>query len=192
MKSPCSFPSIPLILKKMLLDPRAILLFAANALLLYLVLLVNSALAIWSVYLFMLGPMIVLPALYLRHQSYFICTFFSGLWIDASMPTPFGLFTTGFLLAGAFIFMARIRFRAEHNYHPILIAHGLNLFYIGLLSLSVGSTGWGSIAFWTQVGMTSLLSHLALLLVAPWFFNFERMLFALFHLDVEPEDLPVL
>jgi cell shape-determining protein MreD len=176
----------------MLLDPRAILLFGANALLLYLMLLVNSALAGWSLYLFVLGPMIVLPALYLRHQSYFICTFVSGLWVDAALPTPFGWFTTGFLLAGAFIFMARIRFRAEHNYHPILLAHGLNLFYVGLLCFSTGLPEWGRVAFWGQVLNTVLLSHLALLLVAPWFFNFERMLFSLFHLDVEPEDLPLL
>ena len=175
----------------MLLDPRAILLFAANALLLYLMLLVNSALAAWSVYLFALGPMVVLPALYLRHQSYFICTFFSGLWVDAALPTPFGLITSGFLLAGAFIFMIRVRFRAEQNYHPILIAHVLNLGCICLLSLSAGLSAWGSAAFWTQVVTTALFSHLVLLLVAPWFFNFERMLFALFHLDAEPEDSPV-
>ena len=191
MRSPCSFPSIPSILQTMLLDPRAILLFAANALLLYLMLLVNSALAAWPVYLLLLGPMIVLPALYLRHQSYFICAFFSGLWVDAVLPTPFGLLTAGFLLAGAFIFMARVRFRAEQNYHPILMAHSLNLFYTALISLSAGFSVWGSGAFWTQVVATSLFSHLILLFVAPWFFNFERMLFALFHLDVEPEDLPV-
>lgn len=176
----------------MLLDPRALLLFVANALLLYLMLLVNSALSAWSLYLVVLGPMIVLPALYLRHQSYFICTFVSGLWVDAAMPTPFGLFTAGFLFAGAFVFMARIRFRAEHNYHPILLAHALNLFYVGLLCCSAGLTEWSSPAFWLNVAVTSLLSHLALLVVAPWFFDFERMLFARFRLDVEPEDFPVL
>ena len=58
----------------MLLDPRAILMFGANALLLYLTLLVNSALAGWSLYVILLGPMLVFPALYLRHQSYFLCT----------------------------------------------------------------------------------------------------------------------
>lgn len=176
----------------MLLDPRAILLFGANALLLFLMLLVNSALAPWPLYLFVLGPMVVLPALYLRHQSYFICTFFSGLWVDAALPTPFGLFTAGFLLTGACIFTLRIRFRAEHNYHPILIGHGLNLFYIAVLSLSAGQPEWGSSAFWIQVATIALASHLALLFVAPWFLNFERMLFRLFRLDVEPEDLPVL
>lgn len=176
----------------MLFDPRAILLFAANVILLYLMLLVNSALATWSIYLCLLGPMIVFPALYLRHRYYFICTLVTGLWVDAALPSPFGLFTICFLFAGAFIFQMRIRFRAEHNYHPILLAHGLNFFYIVVLAIFLGSDSWSSPAYWLQIIVTSLASHLVLLLVAPWFYNFERMLFALFHMDPEPEDFPIL
>ncbi|HBR92894.1 MAG TPA: hypothetical protein DEA90_01885 [Opitutae bacterium] len=176
----------------MLLDPRAILMFGANALLLYLTMLVNSALASWSIYLLILGPMLVFPALYLRHQSYFICTLFTGLWVDAALPASFGLFTVGFLFAGAFIFQMRIRFRAEHNYHPIMLAHALNLFALLLVTVAMGYTHFSSLGFWGHVLVTSLCSHLALLLVAPWFFNFERMLFALCRLDTEPEDFPTL
>lgn len=176
----------------MLLDPRAILLFGANALLLYLGLLVNSALSASPIYLVLLGPMLVFPALYLRHQSYFICTLLTGLWVDAAFPVSFGLLTAGFVFAGAFVFQMRIRFRVEHNYHPILIAHGLNLFYILLLTLFVGASSFSNTGFWLQVGLTVLASHVALLIVAPWFFNFERMLFAVFHLDTEPDDFPIL
>lgn len=176
----------------MLLDPRAILLFGANALLLYLMLLVNSALASWSIYLLVLGPMLVFPALYLRHQSYFICTFFTGLWVDAALPATFGLFTIGFLFIGAFVFQMRIRFRAEHNYHPILLAHGLNFFCILLVTVGMGFPYFSSLGFWLQVLATSLASHLVLLVVAPWFFNLERMLFALCRFDTEPEDFPML
>jgi p-aminobenzoyl-glutamate transporter AbgT len=67
----------------MFLDPRGILLFGANVILLYLTMLVNSALAGWSIYLLILGPMLVFPVLYLQHRSYFICALFTGLWIDA-------------------------------------------------------------------------------------------------------------
>ncbi|MGZ0656478.1 hypothetical protein ACWPKO_07505 [Coraliomargarita sp. W4R53] len=177
----------------MLLDPRAILLFGANALLLYLTLLVNSALAGWSIYLLILGPMLVFPALYLRHQSYFICTLFTGLWVDAALPSAFGLFTIGFLFAGAFVFQMRIRFRAEHNYHPIMLAHGLNFFCILLVTVTMGSSSaFSNPGFWLQIIVTSLASHLVLLLVAPWFFNLERMLFALCRFDPEPEDFPIL
>lgn len=174
------------------LDPRVILLFASNVILVYLMLLVNSALASWSIYLYLLGPLIVFPALYLRHRSYFICTLLTGLWVDAALPTPFGWFTICFLFAGAFIFQMRIRFRAEHNYHPILLAHALNFFYLALLAIFLGNGSLGSVAYWVQVAATSLASHLVLLLVAPWFFNFERMLFALFRMNPEPEDFPIL
>ena len=174
----------------MFLDPRIILLFGANALLLYLTMLINSALVGWSIYLLMLGPMLVFPALYLRHKSYFICTLLTGLWVDAALPSGFGLFTLGFLFAGAFIFQMRIRFRAEHNYHPIFLAHGVNIFCILLVTLGMGTAYINSLGFWMQVFVTTLASHLALLIVAPWFFNFERMLFVLCRLDSEPEDLP--
>ncbi len=174
------------------LDPRILIMFGANALLLHLTLLVNSTLGSWSLYLLLLGPMLVLPALYLRHRSYFACTLLSGLWVDAALPVPFGTFTLGFLLAGALIFLSRVRFRTEHNYHPILLAHGSNLFFIVVLTLVTGSGSFHLSGFWIQVILTSLLSHLTLLIVAPWFFNFQRQLFEIFHLDTEPEDFPIL
>jgi len=176
----------------MLLDPRALIMFGANALLLYLTQLVNSATAAWPVYFFLLGPMVVLPALYLRHQSYFICTLLTGLWVDASFSAHFGFFTTLFLLAGAAIFSVRIRFRAEHNYHPILLAHGINLFFLVALTIVTGREHFGVASFWIQVFTTSLCSHLALLIIAPWFYNFERQLFEICRLETEPEDLPLL
>ena len=175
----------------MLLDPRAILMFGANALLLHLTLMVDSALAGWSLYLFLLGPMVVFPALYLRHQSYFICTVASGLWVDAALPSAFGLFTLSFLAAGALIFYLRIRFRAERNYHPVLIAHVLNAVFLFLLIAFEGSGRFGAIEFWMQCGMTLLLSHLTLLVVAPWFFNLQRALFGICQLDIEPDDYPM-
>ena len=176
----------------MFLNTRGFLLFGANALLLYLTMLINSALVGWSIYLLMLGPMLVFPALYLRHQSYFICTLLTGLWVDAALPSGFGLFTVGFLFAGAFAFQMRIRFRAESNYHLTVLAHGVNFFCILLVTIAMGYAYITSLGFWLQVLVTSLASHLLLLIVAPWFFNFERMLFTLCRLEPEPEDLPIL
>ena len=175
----------------MFLDPRAIILFAANALLLFLCLLVNSSPAPHSLYLVLLGPMIVLPALYLNQRSFFLCTLISGLWVDAALPASFGLFTCGFLTIGTLIAMARIRFRAEHNYHPILLAHAANLVCIGLLTASEALQHISSTAFWLQVGITTLLSHAVLLIIAPWFFNLERLLFEICHVETEPDEFPI-
>ena len=176
----------------MFLDPRALILFGANVLLLFLMQLVNSAMAAWPIYLFLLGPMVVLPALYLRHQSYFICTFLTGLWVDASLSVPFGFFTTLFLFIGAMIFSIRIRFRAEHNYHPILLAHGINFFLMTGLIIATGRDSFTVASFWIQLLVTSFSSHLALLIVAPWFYNLERQLFEICRVETEPEDLPLL
>ena len=49
-----------------------------------------------------------------------------------------------------------------------------------------------SVGFWLHFLVITIASHLTLLIVSPWFFNFERMLFALFHMDDEPEDYPTL
>lgn len=176
----------------MFLDPRAIIMLGANALLIYLTQLINSATAAWPVYLLLLGPMVVLPALYLRHQSYFICVLLTGFWVDATFRVSFGFFTSLFLFVGAIIFSVRIRFRAEQNYHPILLAHGVNFFLLVALTIATGRDYFSIPSFWTQVLMTLFCSHLALLMVAPWFFNFERMLFRICHVETEPEDLPLL
>jgi len=176
----------------MLLDPRAILLFGANALLLYLTLLVNSAMSAWPIYLFLLGPMLVLPVLYLRHRSYFVCTLLTGLWVDATLPSAFGFFTLLFFITGALIFVVRIRFRAEHNYHPILLAHILNFIFLLTLTIATGWEHFGVPEFWIQVLVTTLVSHLVLVVIAPWFFNLERLFFDIFRLETEPDDFPVL
>ncbi|MGC6425024.1 MAG: hypothetical protein ACON4O_08585 [Lentimonas sp.] len=175
----------------MFLDPRIIIMLGTNALLLYLTMLLNSALSDWSLYLVLLGPMLVLPAIFLRHRSYFFCMLLSGLWVDAALPVPFGLITIGFLSMGAFIFQVRFRFRAEHNYHPNILAHSCNFGCIVLLTLITGFKHLSVSGFWIQVVSTSLLSHLLLLIVAPWFFNLQRLLFELCRLETEPEDFPI-
>ncbi len=175
----------------MLPDPRSLVLFGTNALLFYLTLLVNHALAAWSIHLVLLGPMIVLPALYLRHGSFFLTTLLTGLWVDAALPTVFGLFTLTFLTLGTLVFMLRIRFRPEHNYHPVLIGHAVNLGCLAALAVATVLGGGTLPAFLPQVALTSALSHLALGFVSPWFHNLQRLLFALCQLDTEPEDFPM-
>ena len=114
----------------------------------------------------------------------------SGLAVDTALPVPFGLFSASFLALGTLIALTRARFRAEHNYHPVLLAHGSNLCCIALLTLSAGSQLWAAPAFWQQIALTTLLSHAVLLALAPWFFKLERLLFELCHLTAEPEDFP--
>ncbi|ADE54982.1 hypothetical protein [Coraliomargarita akajimensis] len=176
----------------MYFDPRGILFFMLNAVLLHLSLMVNTASSAWSIQLILVGPMLVLPALYMRHSAYFLCTLFTGLWLDAAYPTDSGLFTIGLLGTGAFVFSMRMRFRAENNYHPNIIAHITNAVLFLLLILSCDAALYSVPGFWIQTLLNAGLSHLALLLIAPWFFNLQRLLLEVLHLDPEPEDLPLL
>lgn len=171
-------------------DSRIILFFGCNALLLFLAQRVSSALSGQMLQLILLGPMVVMPALYLRHGAFFVCTALTGLWVDATSPVPFGFYMTVFLACGTAIFQMRIRFRAEHNYHPILIAHVANAAAIAAMVLFLGGQKF-VFDYWLQVGITAALSHLVLLGVAPWFFDLQRLFLELLNLETEPDDFPV-
>jgi rod shape-determining protein MreD len=175
----------------MLIDPRAFIFLGANILLLYLAQLVNNSLAGAGVYLFLLGAIPVMPALYLRYRSALLCILISGLWVDAAFPVPFGLFTIAFLFAGTLTSLLRTRLRPEHSYHPFILTHWINAAAILFLSLVKGFGNYTVSELWIQTFITIALSSLALLLITPWFLQFQRMLIQLFHLDPEPEDLPL-
>ena len=175
----------------MMIDPRCFVLFGANIVLLYLTQLVNSSICNWSLHLMILGPMIILPGLYLKLRDGLLCCFLSGLWIDAAIPVPYGLLTGGSILTCSILYAFRHRFHAEHNYHPILLSHVINLAAIILVSCTLSYGQIGSFAYWAQVIVTTLVSHLCLLLVSPWFFNAERLLFNLMPVDTDPAELPI-
>ena len=175
----------------MLIDSRCFILFGANIVLLYLTQLVNSSLSAWSLHLMILGPMIVLPALYLKFRDGLLCCLLTGLWIDAALPVPYGLFTGGSIMACSILYTFRHRFRAEHNYHPIVLSHIINLAALILVCCKLNYGQLNSSAYWTQILVTALLSHLCLLFISPWFFNAERLLFNLMHVDTDPVDLPI-
>ncbi len=174
----------------MLIDPRAIIFFAGNTLLLYLTMLVNSTIGEWSLHLVLIGPMFVLPTLFLDHRSFVICTLVTGLWIDTSLPVPFGMFTVSMLIIGTLIFTFRIRFRSEHNYHPVVIAHLINATCILIMAFSMNPAQMSLLGYWLHVSTTAALSHISLVLVAPWFFDLMRLLLHLLRQDLTPKNMP--
>jgi rod shape-determining protein MreD len=173
------------------IDSRIFVFFGANVLLFYLAQLVNNSLSALGLYLLFLGPMIVMPGLYLRLRSAFICILLTGLWIDAACPVPFGLFTLTFLGAGTLTGMLRHRLRPRQSYHPYILTHLFNAGCIFILTISKGLGNYFALELWIQTIITLTISSLCLIFLAPWFFRFQRMLIELFQLDPEPEDLPI-
>ncbi|CAI8284207.1 MAG: Uncharacterised protein [Opitutia bacterium UBA7350] len=175
----------------MLIDARTFIFLGANILLFYLSQLVNHGIVDAGIYLFLLGPMPVMPALYLRARTTFICMFLTGLWIDAACPVPFGFFTLLFVGTGTFISLMRHRLRAEHSQHPFILTHCFNLICIMLLSLTKGAGHYLVLELWIETALVVLASSLALWATTPWFFRLQRMLIAIFRLDPEPQGMPI-
>lgn len=175
------------------MDKRSIILFFSNAILLQLMLMVNSSNVWIGINLFILGPIFIIAPLYLTANQFFFCTLLTGFWVDAALPTPFGSMTLLLLGIGTLLLMTRRRFRAEKNFHPCLLAQGINL--IAALYLFFLSQRHDLNTFFSLLETSFfelVLSQLVLLFIAPWFFNFQRSLFVLFETKKEPESLPFL
>ena len=175
----------------MIFDKRSLVLFFSNAILLHLMLLINSGITGFGFNLFILGPAFVIAPLYLRTDQFFLTTIFSGFWIDAALPIPFGTITFLMLLSGSIIHVIRRRFRVEKNFHPSLLAQLINFVAGFTLFLVSCECGFGD--FYTMLPLSSfeaIVSHLILIFLAPWFFNLQRALFVVFSAKQDPESLP--
>ena len=169
-------------------DLRVLVFWAANLLLFLLAMLVNSQLSPFSLYMILLGPMLVLPALRFNPPLLILCSFITGLSLDALLPQPYWLFVYGFPVIGLFIRSIRSHFRTETSYRFVLLAHIANLASIALLYVSQGIYFEQFSASLMQVLSIILLSHTILCIVAPWFFSFERLLFHLLKIEYANED----
>ena len=171
----------------MRIDPRIYVLFTANALLFILSMLVNSRLAPFSLYLILFGLMLILPAIYFKYTSLIVCSFISGLFVDALLPQPYWLFAYGFPVVSLFIRSIRRHFRTETSYRFVSLAHIANSLCILLLCLGQ-MVYLHRFAVGIPVLTILLLSHLVLPLLAPWFFNFERSLLQILNVDHPHEE----
>ncbi len=175
----------------MIFDKRSLLLFASNALLLHIMLLINSSITFVGFNLFILGPLFIIAPLYLRSDQFFITSLLTGFWVDAALPTPFGVVTLLMLTIGSLILLIRLRFRAETNFHPTLLAQIAN--FIAGITLFYLSTDTNLIDFRIPLSASFIeliISHVALLIIAPLLFNFQRSLFSIFKTKTDPESLP--
>ncbi len=114
----------------------------------------------------------------------------TGLWIDAALPSLFGMMTVLIPAIGTLILLIRRRFRAEKNFHPCLLAHLANFSLALAIIYTLIIEGASSYNLVVVYSIELALSHLILLFVAPWFFNLQRLLFSISDSKTEPESLP--
>ena len=164
-------------------DTRIPVFWAVSLLLILLSMMVNSKLASFSLYLILLGPVLIMPALSFKSSPLILYTFITGITIDALLPLPFWLFVYGLPVIGLLIRSIRSHFRTETSHRRFLLAHIANFACITLLSISQSIYFGQIIPSLVQIGVIILLSHTILCVIAPWFFSFERLIFQL--LDIE-------
>ena len=176
----------------MIFDKRCLLLFLSNALLFHIMLLINSSITFVGFNFILLGPLFIIAPLYLRADQFFITSLLTGFWVDAALPTPFGLMTLLIITIGSLILITRLRFRAEKNFHPTLLAHAANFTTIMVLFyyLILKNDFYDLLTLIPVSLIEIVISHLVLIFITPWFFNLQRSLFSIFGAKTEPESLP--
>ena len=169
-------------------NPRILVFWATGVFLLLLSMLVNSRLTPFSLYLVLLGPILIMPALSFKSPELILYCFITGISIDALLPQPYWLFVYGLPVIGLLIRSMRSRFRTETSYHSVALAHIANFACIALLCTSQGIYFGEISASMLQILAIVLLSHVILSIVAPWFFSFQRCLFQILNIEYAQEN----
>ena len=150
-------------------DPRWLLVFFANLLLLWLVGLANHLLAPHHVSLYAGGLLVAFAALRLDPRHGLAATVLTALAADALAPVPFGTSLLLFGLVHAVLVAGRQRFPREEPVFAIVVALVANLF----LFLSVSFVLIGRLPHpgqaWLRLFADLLASQVVLVLVTPWF-----------------------
>jgi hypothetical protein len=169
------------------MDPRWVVLVAANLLLIFLGGQCNHYLAHLPVSVFLGGLFLPVAGLRLRMKPGFIALFLTGLFFDAARPVPFG---SSALLLGAL-------FATWYTFRPRLPREGMGaavtgallanaaLFFAQPLLLGPGlasAAATGSRVFWDFV-----FSEIAVALLGPWFFALQEKALFLWGVNLAEE-----
>ncbi len=150
-------------------DPRWLLVFAANLLLLWLVALANHQLAPYHLSLYAGGLLVTFAALRLDPRRGFIATVLTALAADALAPVPFGTSLLLFVLVQAVLLSGRQRFPREEPVFATVVALLANLFlFLSLSFILIGRQPHPGEA-WLRLFADLLASQLLLAVVTPWF-----------------------
>lgn len=174
-------------------QPRWLIVFAANLLLIWLLGLANHLLGRFSflgfdhVSLHIYGGslLVIYAALRLDRAQGFAATLLTGLAYDAIEPVPFGTSFVLFGLVHATLVYARPRLPREGAIFTTVVALLANLFlFLAFSVLLVGASPRPGEA-WVRLFLDLLASQVMLLLITPWFFALQDQLLALTRSSVD-------
>jgi len=163
----------------MRLERAWILIAACNILLLALTAMVNDVLAGWSVSVFLAGPCIIVPALYLEPKRLLACLAISGLAADTMLPTPPGFLASLLIAGAALIVFTRARLGAVRMARQAGFAWLANAaFFAALTVWAMKQNHAGGTIFIERTAVDFCLSQAAVIPISLWFFDFQESVLA--------------
>lgn len=174
-------------------QPRWLIVFLVNLLLLWLLGLANHALgrfSLWgfdhvSLHLYGGGLLVVYAALRLDRTHGLTATLLTALACDATEPVPFGTSLVLFGLVHATLLYGRQRLPREGEIFGIVVVLLANLFlFLALSVLLVGASPRPG-ETWPRLFVDLLASQLLLLVITPWFFALQDATLALTRSTVD-------
>ena len=166
---------------------RTVVVFCCGLILLVLARQANHGLSSYGISLWFGGLLVAFPALRLAPQQGFNACFLLGLLLDSVSPFVFGLHA--FLFSGAHLVIVRIRNRinAEEPVIATVVALITNLALFVILSfLALGRAPHASISGMRLLS-DLLLSQIAIVLLAGWFFALQERALALVRVRIVDE-----
>lgn len=160
----------------MINNPKWLYILIGNCILIFLIQLINSTLASFTINIYISALFIFIPILSVSYTTGLVTVFLTGLLLDASATIPFG--TTAFLLSCAYTayFSFCDRYKPSSDWHNMLLLQSANAITFSFLSVTVDSGNYSNPYFWISLLINLLFSQILLLFITPWFLSLQYSL----------------
>lgn len=150
-------------------DPRWLIVFVTNLLLLWLGGVANDMLAPFNLSLFLGGLLVTFAALRLDLRHGLAATMLTGLAADSLTPVPFGISLLLYGVVHAVLLYGRQRFPREEPVFATVVALISNLFIFLFLSFVLVGRNPHPAQAWLRLFADLLASQIVIVAATPWF-----------------------
>jgi hypothetical protein len=148
----------------------------------------NYSVAQWAVALHLDAVLVLFAGLYFPALPGLLLTSLVALFVGATRPLTSGLSLFLFLTLWLFTLMGRKRIRRERWSHLAGLAIATQVVEIAILAMIHGiPEAWSTLGYLKRMGSDTLLSILAIALLAPFWVRFQARLFTSFGWSLENE-----
>lgn len=156
------------------------ILVIGNFILIFLLQMINNALAPYTIHLYPFALFIFSPLLLLPFTPGLISIVITGLILDASSTLSPGTTTLILVIVYTACSWFRRQFKTCSGWHNMLLLQSANAIILSFLTVFVNPSNHTSIYFWISTLSNLILSQILLIFIASWFLNLQNSLLILF------------